>query len=197
MSLFSENSGRWMVADQAVMKCGAADAVRAGGGARAAESPGAVAWRQRQPNTLVLPYFCAWSGVGLRGSVNHTTLKELRFCTLPAVPPLSPCPHRSVQVRGVSSTVEELQYILQHSESTGLIVQDAATLDKLLPTLRGSAEGLDGSGSSSNGSAALPIRFVVQLWGEPSADAAAALGPALHSYDDVLARGTQQVGSPD
>lgn len=30
MSLFSENSGRWMVADQAVMKCGAADAVRTG-----------------------------------------------------------------------------------------------------------------------------------------------------------------------
>ncbi|PRW33092.1 long-chain-fatty-acid-- ligase [Chlorella sorokiniana] len=129
VSLFSENSGRWMVADQAVMKCGAADAVR-----------------------------------------------------------------------GVSSTVEELQYILQHSESTGLVVQDAATLDKLLPTLRGSTEGLNGSSSGSNGgssgSAALPIRFVVQLWGEPSAEAAAALGPALHTYGDVLARGAQQAFRP-
>ena len=103
----------------------------------------------------------------------------------------------ATQVRGVSSTVEELQHILQHSESTGLIVQDAATLDKLLPALRGSDEGLSSSSSSSsnNGSAALPIRFVVQLWGEPSAEAAAALGPALHRYGDVLARGSQQVGA--
>lgn len=77
MSLFSENSGRWMVVDQAVMKCGAADAVRAGGGRVPQISTGVVAWRRRQPNTLVLPCVCAWSRVGLRGSVNHTKLAEL------------------------------------------------------------------------------------------------------------------------
>lgn len=96
----------------------------------------------------------------------------------------------------MSSTPQELQYILQHSESTALVVQDAATLDKLLPTLRGSDGSVDAPNGSngSGGSAALPIRFVVQLWGKPSAEAAAALGPALHTYEAVLARGTQQVG---
>ena len=87
----------------------------------------------------------------------------------PARPPARarlPCP----QVRGTSSSVEELAYILGHSDSSGLVVQDAATLDRLLPALP-------------------PLRFVVLLWGEPSAQAAAALGPALHTFGAVLARG--------
>ena len=162
VSLFSENSGRWLVADQAVMKCGAADAVRGGRGLRGSAAAGRDGHRAR---------CCAASAPS--DPVRRPLLAPLR---LPA------------QVRGVSSTLEELEYILQHSESTGLIVQDAATLDRLLPTLRGSG----GSGSSGGG-ASLPIRFVVQLWGEPSAEAATALGPALHTYADVLARGEQQV----
>lgn len=109
VSLFSENGGRWLVADQAVMKCGAADAVR-----------------------------------------------------------------------GTTSSFEELQYILQHSESSALVVQDAATLDKLLPAL-----GAD----DAQGSA---VRFVVLLWGEPSAEAAAALGPRLRTYQAVLDLGAGQ-----
>lgn len=39
-------------------------------------------------------------------------------------------------VRGISSTVEELAYIIENSESSGLIVQDSATLEKLLPVLK-------------------------------------------------------------
>ncbi|KAL4439997.1 hypothetical protein ABPG75_002998 [Micractinium tetrahymenae] len=109
VSLFSENSGRWLVADQAIMKCGAADAVR-----------------------------------------------------------------------GTTSSFDELQYILQHSESSGLVVQDAATLDKMLPAL-----GTD----DAQGSA---VRFVVVLWGEPSAEAAAALGSRLHTYEAIMAQGASQ-----
>lgn len=112
VSLFSENSSRWLIADQAIMKCGAADAVR-----------------------------------------------------------------------GTSSSLEELQYIMQHSESGGLVVQDAATLDKLLPAL----------GSSKQ---ACPMRFVVVLWGSPSAAAAAALGSHLLTFDAVMARGAGQAFSP-
>ncbi|PSC68813.1 putative acyl-activating enzyme chloroplastic [Micractinium conductrix] len=104
VALFSENGGRWLIADQAIMTCGAADAVR-----------------------------------------------------------------------GTSSSLEELQYILQHSGSSGLVVQDAATLDKLLPALTDAA--------------AQPLRFIVQLWGEPSAAAAAALGSQLHTFEGVLALG--------
>lgn len=87
-----------------------------------------------------------------------------------------------VQVRGISSSVEELAHIMQHSESRALVVQDAATLDKLLPALRG-----DGAAAPP------PVRFVVVLWGQPSQGAAAALGAAVHTYESVLARGAQQV----
>jgi long-chain acyl-CoA synthetase len=64
VSLFSENSSRWIVADQGIMSNGCADAVR-----------------------------------------------------------------------GAASPAEELCYILSHSGSTALVVQDAATLAKLLPAL--------------------------------------------------------------
>lgn len=49
-----------------------------------------------------------------------------------------------LQVRGVSSTVEELEYIMQHSGSSALVVQDAATLDKLLPAVAPCAPGEPG-----------------------------------------------------
>lgn len=47
VSLFSENSGRWLVADQAIMKCGGADAVRRS--------------RLRSPPDAVLPPACSHS----------------------------------------------------------------------------------------------------------------------------------------
>jgi long-subunit acyl-CoA synthetase (AMP-forming) len=64
VSLFSENSSRWIVADQGIMMNGAADAVR-----------------------------------------------------------------------GAASPAEELAYIMSQSDSSALVVQDAATLAKLLPHL--------------------------------------------------------------
>ena len=70
LSLFSENSPRWLAADQAVMAAGGAAAVR-----------------------------------------------------------------------GVSSTDGELRYILEHSQSVGLVAQDAATLDRLLGALAPSGGG--------------------------------------------------------
>ncbi|KAI3431692.1 hypothetical protein D9Q98_004738 [Chlorella vulgaris] len=113
VSLFSENSSRWLVADQAIMMCGAADAVR-----------------------------------------------------------------------GTGSSLEELRYIMQHSESSALVVQDAATLDKLLPALEAASP------------QASPIRFVVLLWGEASSNAASALGQRLLSFDAVLARGAGRTFHP-
>jgi hypothetical protein len=68
------------------------------------------------------------------------------------------------------------------SESSALIVQDAAALDRLLPALQPGA------------APPLPLRFVVLLWGRPSEEAAAALGPRLHTFEEVLERGRGQVG---
>ena len=49
-------------------------------------------------------------------------------------------------MRGATSAVEELAYILRHSQSRGLIVDDTQLLDKLLPSL--AAEGAE---AASNG----------------------------------------------
>eukprot|EP00884_Botryococcus_braunii_P011365 jgi/Botrbrau1/20229/Bobra.31_1s0025.1 len=112
VSLFSENSSRWLVVDQAIMMNGAADAVR-----------------------------------------------------------------------GASTPVEELAYIVQQSNSSGLIVQDAATLDKLVPFLTTPESGNNGTALQSY------LRFVIVLWGEPSQDASKALGIQIRTFDDVLALG--------
>ncbi|EFN52860.1 hypothetical protein CHLNCDRAFT_138341 [Chlorella variabilis] len=146
VSLFSENSSRWLIADQAIMNSSAC-VRRVTRGVWSAVTGAAAA------------VLCCRSRVVLR--------------VVLAGP----------QVRGTSSSLEELQYIMQHSESGGLVVQDAATLDKLLPAL----------GSSKQ---ACPMRFVVVLWGSPSAAAAAALGSHLLTFDAVMARGAGQAFSP-
>ncbi len=46
VSLFSENSSRWLVADQAIMLCGAADAVRG-----ASSPPDELAYIVRQSDS--------------------------------------------------------------------------------------------------------------------------------------------------
>ena len=79
MALFSENSSRWLVADQAVMMVGAADAVR-----------------------------------------------------------------------GASSPAQEMAYIVEHSESCGIIAQDSATLERLAPALSKSPS-MAGNGSNGSG----------------------------------------------
>ena len=81
MALFSENSSRWLVADQAVMMVGAADAVR-----------------------------------------------------------------------GASSPAQEMAYIVEHSESCGIIAQDSATLERLAPALSKSPSMAGNNGNGSNGS---------------------------------------------
>ena len=57
------------------------------------------------------------------------------------------------QVRGSTTPVEEQAYILHQSHSVGLIAQDAASLEKLLPHITG-AKSLNGNGSS-NGTGSL------------------------------------------
>ena len=63
------------------------------------------------------------------------------------------------------------------------MVQDGPALDRLLPAL-----------AVGDAAASTALRFVVLLWGEPSPEAAAALGPHLHTYAAVLAAGAEQVG---
>jgi long-chain acyl-CoA synthetase len=91
VSLFSENGGRWLVADQAVMKCGAADAVGA------CPCPACAVLLLTAPHALL----CLCGGLFAAHGLPAHCLPHL----LPA---------RSPQVRGTSSSLEELQYILQH-----------------------------------------------------------------------------------
>eukprot|EP00883_Tetradesmus_obliquus_P005463 jgi/Sobl393_1/15891/SZX63806.1 len=111
-------------------------------------------------------------------------------------------------VRGSSSPVDELAFITQHSGSCALVLQDGATLVKLLPTL------LAGQQSTQ------PFKFVALLWQDeqqqpgsrPASRAAsssssssssgseeyqqavaqlAAAGVAVLGYEAVLAAGSQ------
>lgn len=76
--------------------------------------------------------------------------------------------------------MQELTYILHHSCSSGLIVQDAAALDRLLTPLS-APPATGGSG----------LRFVVLLHGQPSEAAAAALGVRmpLLTFEQLMQRG--------
>lgn len=121
-------------------------------------------------------------------------LVHLANCTFPFL-----CTVIPTQVRGSSSPVDELSYILTHSGSSGLVLQDRATLDKLLPAIR------DAAATGQN------IKFVAVLWDESAAtsssnssngkkQAAAALeglGIRVLNYQDVLSAGQQlrSVGS--
>ena len=51
-----------------------------------------------------------------------------------------------LQVRGASSPRDEMAYIMRHSQSSAVILQDPETLDKLLPVLSAPAEPSNGSG---------------------------------------------------
>ena len=113
VSLFSENSSRWLISDQSVFRCGAADAVR-----------------------------------------------------------------------GVSSSNDELKYILTSSKSKGLIVQDVKTLRKLLPTLE------DAMVSR--------LKFVIVLWsGSTDLDGIdARICGKVKSFDQVLSMGVSSEMRP-
>lgn len=58
-----------------------------------------------------------------------------------------------MQVRGSTTPVEEQAYILRHSRSSGLVIQDSASLQRLLPHISGDSGG-NGSGPGGNGSGA-------------------------------------------
>ena len=119
VSLISENSSRWLIADQAIMKCGAVDAVR-----------------------------------------------------------------------GVSSTLEELFYIIQHSESSALVVQDADALRYLVAGQCGTEEVKQQQHALFHSSTS-PLRFVIQLWGEVDQSflkESAAKNMTVLSFDQVLQR---------
>lgn len=58
-------------------------------------------------------------------------------------------------VRGSSSPVDELAFITQHSGSCALVLQDRATLVKLLPTLLAGQQGQQGP---------QPFKFIAMLW---------------------------------
>ncbi|KAG2495193.1 hypothetical protein HYH03_006799 [Edaphochlamys debaryana] len=88
-------------------------------------------------------------------------------------------------VRGATAPPEELLYIAQHSGSTGMVVQDAATLDRLLAAVALHVEHHEGNPLEA-------MRFVVLLWGEPTPAQAAALGCPVLPYAEVLGRGVQR-----
>ena len=91
-------------------------------------------------------------------------------------------------MRGASAPGEELAYILDHSDSAFAVVQDAATLDKVVAA----------AGASHGGAYAAALsrlRAAVVLCGQPSESARAALaaasggGCAGVSYGEGLERG--------
>lgn len=98
------------------------------------------------------------------------------------------CTPPTIQVRGATSPPEELAYIARHSDSVGLIVQDAATLDALVPLLH-LAHG------TPHPERPTALRFVVLLRGEPSEDAGSLDVPVL-TFDQVNALGETRVFSP-
>ncbi|MDD3014050.1 MAG: AMP-binding protein [Candidatus Gastranaerophilales bacterium] len=101
VSIFSENSSRWLIADQGIMKAGGINAVRSS-----------------------------------------------------------------------SAPIEELIYILKHSDSTALIVETPEIYQKLLPYLK-----------------ELNLKFIITLWGKTSGD-------NIYSFDDVILFGKKHALKP-
>lgn len=79
-------------------------------------------------------------------------------------------------VRGSTAPHEELLYIMRHSSSVGLVVQDAAFLKKFTPALLKQGVG--------------DLKFIVTLWGEPDEETRAALPCTTLSYSQVLQQGS-------
>lgn len=73
-------------------------------------------------------------------------------------------------VRGASTNAKELTYIMEHSQSIGLILQDEDVLYRLLPYLNASGHSL---------------RFVVVLWGGVSSSNRIQANAAVLTYNDV------------
>lgn len=102
VSLFSENSSRWLVADQGIMFNGAADAVRCFWQLHSPIS--SLLQRPQSAQEKLIRAACACLCVKVRDFVSHIVFPVL-------------------QVRGSTTPVEEQAYILRQSRSSGLIVQ--------------------------------------------------------------------------
>jgi long-chain acyl-CoA synthetase len=106
------------------------------------------------------------------------------MCRQLTCPPLSPPPTHTPkhpQVRGSSSPVDELSFILTHSGSSGLVLQDRATLDRLAPALTQ-------AGTAAGGHS---IKFVALLWDDtPAAAPAAADGSAAAGSNGKTSTGS-------
>lgn len=88
-------------------------------------------------------------------------------------------------VRGCNAPLEELRYVMQHSESCGAVLEDAATLTKVMSELE--------KPSFSH------FKFVLLLWGPVPEDLKARLPFPVWSYEEALAAGRQataQRGQP-
>jgi long-chain acyl-CoA synthetase len=95
-------------------------------------------------------------------------------------------------VRGASSPLEEMGYILSHSNSSGLIVQDINTLERMLPIL---SHGSNANGTGASSRTAVQhalqdaLRFVIVLWGDVSDKCHSSLECPVMSYAQVLSQG--------
>ena len=161
VSLFSEGGGRWMVADQAVMLCGAVGAVRAPSpppSARLIPAPlpllcctpaplrAGASYREglipkRHPYQLgpaparAPPNRARRPHLGL-GNPSPHTLAQLGGGKGEPVPGAAGGPAPCPQVRGVLSIpLEELEFILLRSGSRAVVAMDEPTLDRLVPVL--------------------------------------------------------------
>ena len=76
-----------------------------------------------------------------------------------------------LQVRGASSPRDEMAYIMRHSQSCAVILQDSETLDKLLPVLSSTADA-----ASSNGSGQVMPPTAALAWQAPGCKVGATYG---------------------
>lgn len=64
------------------------------------------------------------------------------------------------QVRGSTSPAEEMAYIISKSDSCGVVVQDAATLERMLPAIT-SPVPLNGNGNGNGSGAASQVKLLL------------------------------------
>ena len=164
VSLFSENSARWLIADQGVMMNGAADAVSG-------------AWPPAEEAPCVLNHPCCptpcrtthpaaryvFPGASQRRFDTHSfsvgipklARRHSSCCDVAVALPSvrhDMAGQPRMQVRGSTTPLPEQAYILRQSHSAGLIAQDAASLAKLLPHIVPASHLHGANGSNGNGS---------------------------------------------
>jgi len=64
------------------------------------------------------------------------------------------------QVRGSTSPADEMAYIISKSDSCGVVVQDAATLERMLPAITSHAPS-NGNGNGNGSGAASTVKLLL------------------------------------